>query len=72
MLLGDSARSAPLVLTVPNWAVPVLRRRKLTSGGGPLFPVVERHVIGPVEGDPSHPRGIRGRRLRLGDQPRVA
>jgi len=27
-----------LLLRVPTWAVPMLRRRKLASGGGPLFP----------------------------------
>jgi integrase len=27
-----------LILKVPEWSVPLLRRRKLASGGGPLFP----------------------------------
>lgn len=31
-------RRSGLVLSVPTWSVPLWRRRKLESGGGPLFP----------------------------------
>ena len=37
-----------LVLRVPSWAVPVLRRRKLESGGGPLFPTYLGTWLDPV------------------------
>ncbi|MFF5989487.1 tyrosine-type recombinase/integrase [Prauserella flavalba] len=40
-------KRAGLTLQVPEWSVPMLRRRKLASGGGPLFPSANGEWLDP-------------------------
>ncbi|WP_435582871.1 site-specific integrase [Amycolatopsis thermoflava] len=35
---GRKGKQPPLTVKIPTWSVPMFRRRKLESGGGPLFP----------------------------------
>ncbi|WP_116051799.1 tyrosine-type recombinase/integrase [Amycolatopsis palatopharyngis] len=45
---GDRKGGEPsLILLVPEWSVPMWRRRKLASGGGPLFPSWNREWSDP-------------------------
>ncbi|WP_236789635.1 tyrosine-type recombinase/integrase [Amycolatopsis sp. GM8] len=44
---GNGKGSDELLLIVPQWSVPMWRRRKLASGGGPLFPSVNGGWLDP-------------------------
>lgn len=59
-LYGRKMGEPALLLLVPQWSVPMWRRRKLASGGGPLFPAARATYL-----DPSNVSGYLKEALEL-------